>query len=386
MDPKQKTSLISRRVSALGFSDRVFRDAERIVERAGFTLPGIVQELWKEWLNDLVATSVSSEYRKAARDPGGNFLEWLKARVTRRFHVTWRALDKISRSYGPEIATQFASIIWPQEIAWAQRMRTFDNPHVATRAALFLRETEGKPAKTFSALCDIYAETVRNVIDLDNPVRDMKPEEIRFAEELPDYTPLFLQYAGRAYKDVLERMDGDKLRLLAERAKKDELNDRTADLARQMAASTRVNPMRHSTSIISAAINLGIGPNELYLAETAFLDRLERGDVAVERGTRTPQTSFIAAISDKKSRKALVSSSIAPEIDPAGDIWDIAQLDRRWLDTLPKGYLAFSGLRQKLDEWKLAIVEHRRNIPYDRVSDFGFFIAGAPAQARTTDA
>jgi hypothetical protein len=386
MDPKQKTSLIARRVSALSFSERVFRDADRIAEKAGMTLPGMVQELWKEWLNDLVATNISAEYRKAARDPGGHFLEWLKARVTRRFHVTWRALDKLSRSYGPEIATQFASIIWPQEIAWAQRMRLFDNPHVATRAALFLRETEGKPAKTFAALCDIYAETVRNVIEIDNPARDLAPDEIRFSESLPDYTPLFLQYAGRAYKDVLERMDLDKLRLLAERARKDETADRAADTARQMAATTRLNPMRHSTSVISAAISLGIGPNELYLAETAFIDRLERGDVAVEKGSRTPQTNFIAAISDRKNRKALVSSSIAPEIDPAGDIWDVARLDRRWLDTLPGGYSVFPGLREKLDEWKLAIIESRRNIPYDKISDFGFFISGAPVHARAADA
>jgi hypothetical protein len=300
--------------------------------------------------------------------------------------VTWRALDKLSRSYGPEIATQFASIIWPQELAWAQRMRLFDNPHVATRAALFLRETEGKPAKTFAALCDIYAETVRNVIEIDSPARELTPEEIRFSETLPDYTPLFLQYAGRAYKDVLERMDIDKLRILADRARKDENADRTADIARHMASATRMNPMRHSTSVISAAISLGIGPNELFLAETAFIDRLERGDIAVEKGIRTPQTSFITAISDKKNRKALVSSSIAPEIDPAGDIWEVARLDRRWLDTLPGGYAVFPGLRQKLEEWKLAVVENRRNIPYDKVSDFGFFISGAPAQARAADA
>lgn len=386
MDAKQKTSLISKRVSALAFSERVFRDADRIAEKAGLTLPGIVQELWKEWLNDLVATRVSSEYRKAVRDPGGHFLEWLKSRVTRRFHVTWRALDKLSRSYGPEIATQFTSIIWPQELAWAQRMRLFDNPHVATRAALFLRETEGKPSKTFAALCDIYAETVRNMVEIDDPARELTPEEIRFSESLPDYTPLFLQYAGRAYRDMLERMDIDKLRILAERARKDENADRSADIARQMAAATRLNPMRHSTSVISAAISLGIGPNELYLAETAFVDRLERGDIAVEKGTRTPQTSFITAISDRKNRKALVSSSIAPEIDPAGDIWEVARLDRRWLDTLPGGYAAFPGLRQKLDEWKLAVVESRRNIPYDKVSDFGFFISGAPATARASDA
>jgi len=379
MDARQKVSLIQKRVTALGFSDRVLKDADRIVEKAGMTLPGIVDELWKEWLNDLVATTNGAEYRAAARDPGGHFLDWLKIRATRRFHVTWRALDKLARAYGPEVATHFTSIIWPQEIAWAQRMRTFDNPHVATRAALFLRETEAKPAKTFEALSDIYAETVRTIVEIDGPAKDLSPEEIRFAATLPDHTPMFLRYAARAYKDVLDRMDREKMVLLADRARRDEMSDRASGIARQMAAATRLNPLRQSTSVISAAINLGIGPNELYLAETAFLDRLERGEIAIEPGHRTPQMAFINAISDRKSRKVLVSSSISPEIDSSVDVWEVAGLDRRWLADLPAGFSVYPGLRAKFDDWKLAIVEGRRNIPYDRISDFGFFIASLPS-------
>jgi hypothetical protein len=386
MDPKQKTMLISKRASALAFSDRVFRDAERIVEKAGLTLPGVVQELWKEWLNDMVATSNHDAYRAAARDPGGKFLDWLRVRSMHRFHITWRAFEKVSRAYGPGMVGRFVTGVWPQEIAWAQRMRRFDNPHVATRAALFLRETEGKPWKTFIALADIYADMSRSIVEIDNPVFDLTPEEIRFSDDLPDHTPLFLQYASRTYKDMLDQLDGEKLRILAERAKRDELADRTSDEARKMAASTRLAPMRHSTSVISAAISLGIGPNELYLAETTFLDRLERGEVPIERGTRTPQTAFVTAISDRKNRKALVSSSIAPEIDPAGDVWEIARLDRRWIDTLPPGYSAFTGLRNSLEDWKLAVVEGRRNIPYDKVSDFGFFISASPVDARAANA
>ncbi|NTF17233.1 hypothetical protein G6L37_02155 [Agrobacterium rubi] len=386
MDSRQKVSLIQKRVSALGFSERVFKDADRIVEKSGMTLPGIVDELWKEWLNDLVATTNGAEYRTAARDPGGHFLDWLRVRATRRFHVTWRAMDKLSRAYGPEVATHFTSIIWPQEIAWAQRMRTFDNPHVATRAALFLRETEGKPSKTFEALSDIYAETIRTIIEIDSPAKDLTPEEIRFSENLPDHTPMFLRYASRAYKDVLDPMDRERIELLADRARRDEMADRAAGIARQMAAAARLNPMRQSTSVISAAISLGIGPNELYLAETAFLDRLERGDVVIEPGLRTPQMAFITAISDRKSRKVLVSSSISPEIDPPVDIWEVANLDRRWLADLPQGFSVFQGLRASFESWKLAIVQGSRNIPYDRISDFGFFISGSVGVVRSANA
>lgn len=375
MEATRKLSLIQKRVAALGFSERVLRDADRIVEKAGMTLPGIVDELWKEWLNDLVATTNSAEYRAAARDPGGNFLDWLKVRATRRFHVTWRSLDKLSRVYGPEVATHFASIIWPQEIAWAQRMRTFDNPHVATRAALFLRETEAKPSKTFETLSDIYAQNVRTLTEIDSPASELTPEQIRFSADLPDHTPMFLRYAAKAYKDVLDPMDRERIALLADRARRDEMADIAAGTARRMAVSTRSNPMRQSPSVISAAISLGIGPNELYLAETAFLDRLERGEVQIEPGLRHPQQAFINLISDRKSRKVLVSSSISPEIDPSVDIWEIARLDKRWLLDLPPGFSVFRNLKARLEEWKMSIVDGRRNIPYDRISDFGFFIS-----------
>lgn len=375
MDAKRKVALIQKRSAALNFSDRVFNDAERIVQKAGLTLPGIVEELWKEWFNDMVGTRNGSEYRKAARDPGGHFLEWLRVRATRRFHITWRAIDKLSRAYSPEVAAHFTSIIWPQEIAWAQRMRTFSNPHVATRAALFLRETEGKPAKTFEALSEIYADTVRTIVDIDSPAADLTPAEIRYGEDLPDHTPLFLRYAAKAYKERLDPMDREKLELLADRASRDELSDRALGIAKKMAAAARLNPMRQSPSVISAAISLGIGPNELYLAETAFLDRLERGEVTIEPGLRSPQLAFINQISDKKSRKVLVSASIAPEIDPPVDKWEIANLDKRWVADLPTGFAVFGALRAKLEIWKSAIVDGQRNIPYDRVSDFGFFIS-----------
>ena len=385
IDTKKKASLIARRVSALAFNERVFRDADRIVERAGIRTPDARQELWKEWLNDLVATENSAEYRQATRDPGLHFLEWLRVRATRRFHVTWRSLDKLSRSYGPEIATYFASVVWPQEIAWAQRMRLFDNPHVATRAAMFLRETEGKPSKTFDALSMLHADAIRSLGAEDETARALSPQEIRFGEDLPDFTPLFLQYAGTAYREVLESMDRQKIELLAARARRDEMVERDLDMARSLAASTRASPMRHSTSVISAAISLGVGPNELYLAETAFVERLERGDLPVERGLRTPHAAFVAAISDRKNRRALVSASIAPELDPNVDGWEIAHLDKRWLEGLPKGYSAFPGRPRLLEEWKEAIVEGRRNIPYDRISDFGFYISTASTAAGASD-
>lgn len=377
MDSKQKASLISKRVSALAFSERVFVDAEKIVTRLGLKLPGAAKELWKEWLNDLVATTNTAVFRAAARDPGGNFLEWLKVRATRRFHVTWRALEKLSRTFGPEIATRFISIVWLQELAWAQRMRLFDNPHVATKAALFLRETEGNPSKTFSALAEIYADVATRLSDFDNPAQELAPESIRFDDDLPDFTPLFLQYASKAYKDVLSRMDRSMIQKLADRARSDELSERDLETAREMAATTRLFPMRQVTSVITAAISFGIGPNELFLIENAFIDRIERGETRIERGVRTPQTIFLTAIADRKNRKMLVSASISPEIDPTADIWEIARIDRRWLDCLPSGYRVFPGLRDLLEQWKLEIVEGRRNIPYDRISDFGFFITGA---------
>lgn len=383
LDARQKTSLISRRVQALNFNQSVFREAEGIVERAGIKLPDAAQELWREWLNDMVATENNEEYRLAVRDPGLHFLNWLKVRATKRFHVTWRALEKLSLTYGPGVSTRFM-IVWQQEVAWAQRMRMFDNPHVAVRAALFLRETEGNPSKTFLALSEIYAASASQLEYFDNPAQEMSPDEIRFSEELPDFSPLFLQYAAKAYQTTLESFDREKIRLLANRARQDELLERDLEVARDMARMTRSFPMRRSMSVINAAIGHGVGPNRLFLIENAYVDKIERGEIRIDRGTRTPQTDFLAVLADKKRRAALLSAAVAPpddEPDREAARFEIARLGRTWLEALPDAFRARPDLEARMRRWQVEIVEMNRHVPYDRISDFGFFVASEEKEA-----
>lgn len=377
LDPRQKTSLIARRAHALNFHQSVFKEAAGIVSRAGIKLPEAPKELWREWLNDMVATENNAEYRLAVRDPGLHFLNWLKVRVTRRFHVTWRAMEKLSRTYGPEIATRFA-IVWQQEIAWAQRMRLFDNPHVAVRAALFLRETEGSPSKTFLALSEIYAAAATQFGYLDSPAQDLTADEIRFGDDLPDFSPLFLQYAAKAYRSTLESFDRQKIQLLAERARKDEMLERDIEAARSIAWTTREFPMRHVMAVINAAIAFGVGPNRLFLIENAYVDKIERGEIPIDRGVRTPQAAFLAVLADKKQRQSLLSAAVAPpddEPDREAARFEIARLGRGWLESLPEAFRTRPDLEDRMRRWQVDIVDMHRIVPYDRVSDFGFFVA-----------
>jgi hypothetical protein len=383
LDARQKTSLISRRVQALNFHPSVFKEATGIVTRAGIKLQEATQELWREWLNDMVATENNEEYRLAVRDPGLHFLNWLKVRATRRFHVTWRALEALSRTYGPDVSTRFM-IVWQQEVAWAQRMRLFDNPHVAVRAALFLRETEGNPSKTFLALSEIYAQAASQFGYFDNPAQEMSPEEIRFAAELPEFSPLFLQYAAKAYKTTLEAFDRQKIRLLADRAKQDELLERDLEVARDIAQLTRTFPMRRVMAVIKAAIGHGVGPNRLFLIENAYVDKVERGEIQIDRGTRTPQTDFLSVLADKKRRAVLLSASVAPpddEPDREAARFEIARLNRGWLDGLPDAYRTRPDLEERMRRWQVDIVDMNRLVPYDRISDFGFFVATEEREA-----
>jgi hypothetical protein len=263
-------------------------------------------------------------------------------------------------------------------------MRLFDNPHVAVRAALFLRETEGNPSKTFLALSEIYAQAASQFGYFDNPAQEMSPEEIRFAAELPEFSPLFLQYAAKAYKTTLEAFDRQKIRLLADRAKQDELLERDLEVARDIAQLTRTFPMRRVMAVIKAAIGHGVGPNRLFLIENAYVDKVERGEIQIDRGTRTPQTDFLSVLADKKRRAVLLSASVAPpddEPDREAARFEIARLNRGWLDGLPDAYRTRPDLEERMRRWQVDIVDMNRLVPYDRISDFGFFVATEEREA-----
>src|SRR3546814_17240112 len=78
--------------------------------------------------------------RPGVRRPDDHFLDWVRVRAHKPFHITYRAVAKVARTHDSELAMRLANISWHQEIAWAQRLRGDGNPRVAVLSPLFLRD------------------------------------------------------------------------------------------------------------------------------------------------------------------------------------------------------------------------------------------------------
>lgn len=380
IDTEAHKRLLRKRVEALSFPDQVLAEAADIIRNSGMKLADAAAILRKEWLNDLVATTNSKEFKRAAANPSGHFLAFVAERARKPFHVTYRAVDAVARRFGSDLASRFTHIVWPQEIAWAQRLRLDVNPNTATRAAMFLRETEGNPAKMFSKIADLYSDAVAKVGYSENAAHELSATEIRFDDTVPEFNPLFLKYASRHYSELLQNMSRDKVEMLALRAAKDERQDRSLITARKVVDTTRRFPMRHLPNVISLAKSLGLSSNELYQLEKAFLVKMENGEVELEQGLNSPHIAFVTMLTNDSSRADLLANAGSLDLDEASIQWDIANLEgRRWIKDLPAAFDKWGDIAQvEVEMWKAAIVEEKRDAPVDFVSDFGFWLLDVP--------
>jgi hypothetical protein len=373
----RKMELLRQRVASLSLDPATLQAAEAIV-KANRMVPKVVEQLRKEWLNDMVSHPNDGEFRLAASSPDRHFLQWIEARSKRPYHVTRRTVVAVAEKYKEtNIATKLSIVIWPQEIAWAQRMRLDPNPFTATKAALFLRETLGNPSKTFVAIADIYSEAVKHAGYSDSPVQDLSADEIRFAAELPEFAPLFQRYAARAYADTLKNMTRDQVEKLAQRAAAEENEDRRLVAAEGIARGAQRSPMRRSVSTIRSAIAFKLDSNTTFLLEKGFVRKVEAGEVDIEPGQRTADAGFLRLLADPAQRDVLLSLESIPSATDYLDMWAIAHLNATFLDQLPPSYKPLACTKTQLESWQEAVVTGKRPCPYDAVSDLGFFLLGA---------
>lgn len=376
VDTNRKIEMLRDRVASLAIRPETLLAAEAVV-KSNRLVGKLVEPFRKEWLNDMLTHPNAGEFRLAAVDPDAHFLKWIEARSRLPYHVTRRTVAQVGAKYDTNIATKLSIIVWPQEIAWAQRMRLDPNPFTATKSALFLRETVGNPSKTFTALADMYSDAIMRVGYLDSPVQDMSASEIRFATDLPEFAPLFQRYAARAYADTLKDMTRDQIEKLAKRAAAEENEERRLVAASGIARGATRSPMRRTISTIRTAISFGLDANSTFLLEKAFIRKVEAGEVEVDPGQRTADAGFLQLIADKEARKAVLDMQPLPSSADYMDTWEIANLNASFLDQLPPSFKPLGCTKAQLESWQEAIVIEGRPCPFDAVSDLGFFLLGS---------
>lgn len=376
VDVDRRLELVRSRLSQLHLPDEALGRAAEVVREA--RLPEtMVEVLRKEWLNDMVLHPDAGEFRLAASDPSGHFVKWLRARAAHPYHVSWRTVDQVAERYGAENASKLHIVVWPQEIAWAQRTRLDANPFAATKAALFLREAAALPSKLFRVVADLYSDAVTTSGYMDHEAHGLSADEIRFSDSPPEFSPLFLRHAAREYDERLRAMTREQVDRLAARAREDESADRRAAASRRAIRHLERAPFRHSVPMIRSAITFSISPNEAFQIERAFVRMLESGDVGVEPGDRTADGEFLRLIADRSRRKRALSMQPLPAPEARPDALDIARLDAGFLSSLPASFAALDASVARLQDWKTAVIEGGRTVPFDPISDFGFFLLGA---------
>lgn len=376
MDINKKLDLLRGRVASLALSPDTLSKAEEIV-KSNRMMAKVVDPLRREWLNDMLTHPNAGEFRLAVSDPDAHFLKWIETRSRFPYHVTRRTVEALSQKFGADTASKLSIVVWPQEIAWAQRMRLDPNPFTATKAALFLRETMGNPSKTFAALADIYSDAIMRVGYLDCPVQDMSAAEIRFSSTLPEFAPLFQRYAARAYAETLKSMSREQVEKLAARAAVEENEDRRLVAASDIARGALRSPMRRNLSTIRTAVMFKLSSNSTFLLERGFLRKVEAGEVDIDPGMRSADAGFMRLMADAPSRDAVLAMEAIPSDKDYMDIWDIAHLDMEFVSALPPSFKPLAPTSKQMEGWQEAIVEGKRSRPYDAVSDFGFYLIGA---------
>jgi hypothetical protein len=377
-DGKAIAQIARDRAAALQVSAETVAEARKVVATAGMLGVDAAERLRKEWFNDVFGDRDNRDFKAASADPDGHFLEWLRERVLNPFHVTYRAVERAARRHGAEAAMKLATVVWQQEVAWAQRLRRDRNQRIAVLSAMFLREAVSNPFKAFGRIADAYADALTDDPDYARSAcHDLTPSEIRERPESHDWTPLFLRISERAYRDILSEMSRTKLEALAERAARDEAKDLATLGTRRAAVSMLKSPLSRMAGVISSAIAAGLDSNDLVTAERRFAERLASGAIELPKGAFIPYREFLDFVA---AEGAVAEPPLESEEELR--IARVDCLDMAWLDQrVPEDFARFGALRkEKFENWKADVVAGVRPGPIDPVSDYGFFLIASAAR------
>lgn len=372
MDSTTTIDVIKARAARLGVSKTALENATELLLEAGWRDKDAADRLRREWLNDVIVDPSEEAYAKAASDPDESFLVWVGQRAKDPFHVSYRAVDRVGRQMGSDVAVLMISMRWPQEIAWAQRCRRHENPEVAVKAALFLAEARRDPSKVFQALTEVYQRTIaedRGYALHSN--HEISAEEIRSGIGVTDgWFPLFMRYAGSHFSRILDSLSEDKLLNLARTARRDEEEEQRRVQLESCLAYLARWPLSCRISALHLALRDRMQANDLVACEEAFIEALRRGDVVLPDEGKAVDTLFFEWMrggdykpdrADKKERERRRQQ--------------LHFLDRSWLESLPADVIELGAAsRSVFHEWRTAVLSGQRVPPRSVPVDYAMFV------------
>lgn len=330
--------------------------------------------LRREWLSDVVALGRGDRVQNAAlRDPDGTFMPWLADRLERPFHVTFRSREAVKRRFGEAMAMRM-TVRWPQEVAWADKLRSDPNDRVSVLAALALEHARREPAEAFERLAEICAgASGGDPVYARSRNHELAAAEILAGHGEPTFTPLCLRLADALFGAKLARMPAERLAEVAAKGRTDEASDRRRAAVEAFLARIRRQPPARLVSVIAAAVRSDV-------CADALLD-LERRYVAdVVAGRTDPATSA--------AHLELIGRIEAHGTDPDGPPVDaqeaarrraaVEALDEDWLKDFPSDLQLHGAHRRRFEAWRGAIRSGARFPAADPMVDLAHFLMSEP--------
>lgn len=368
--------ILARAIRALAVPPSAMEEARIAADASGMREPDAAQRLYREWLNDLVAVHGGLQFQAAARDPQGSFLGWLASRLANPWHVSHRAHAAVRARHGDEVAILIGGVRWPQEVAWAQRMRGDDNDRVAFLAEMWLQAARRDPAKLFKGVADLYvAEAALDPSYASNPAHLLSDQEILDGEEdVCHWRPLWLRFSEREFGRLVNATPRARLSVLAQRVREAEWRDRRArGHARQAEALRRWRPAT-MVAVLEAAIAHGLSSDDLVAAERDFVSEVERGGVDL---TSVPTPAWRVFARRLGSWAGL--SSAPSDVERAQRIEAIHALPPSWADRMPDDlHVVGATDHRRLMMWFDAVaVTGARTPPEDPAVDYAMWLLEA---------
>lgn len=286
--------------------DAVMERAAAIVSAGNFAGRGrkreeMLENHVREWRMDM--RYVDPAYRdRAIADPDGEFLGWLKERVSKTVWLSAEAQAWALNRY-PDQSTPALIRIWEAELGWAFRQRGAEDVRTAVFAGIWYRQAMLDTSKYFKAVVTAHFE--RAITDgsyVGSEGREMTFADIMAAESLPIWEPLWKALAADEFAHLksvsVERLVEEKARVEQEyRGQLDrERGQRIAILF------AKIRPAR-MPSVMKAAIAVGWDAQTLVEAEREFFRLLLDHKIIIVDPAGYGDREFIAWIGAAANRQ-----------------------------------------------------------------------------------
>lgn len=365
------TIVLRQKVEKLSVNEQTMEIARSLCEQKKFKFKGIdaADLLRKEWLNDVLCDE-PKVYESSSQNPDKHFLSWLELRLKSPYHVSFRAVDKAFRLYGPEISMAFSQLRWHQELAWARKFRIDPSKKVSAYSSLFLAEAKRNPVKTFLSLLEIYV--VRSIENeyASHRVHSMSVSDIEDSFiSSKEWKPLYVTYSETAYAKLLNNLSAEQLTLVSKKARDEYEDERIQKLIDHQIEYLKLYPLQYRLTVIYQAKMFNMNSNEVIVATRRFIEDLRTRSFKFESDRRIDDMFF------DWLKSAVFNAEEACVVPGESDWIKFRSIGTEWFNRLPDDCQKLGGLqRNKFFEWRKEIETGKRNFPIDMVSDYLFFL------------